>query len=212
MPEEWARRDLRRNIGEEDTNIDHLLEMVLLTADILELKADPDRQAKGTVIEAKLDKNRGPVTTLLVQRGTLKVGDPIITGTTVGRIRAMVDDKGKAIKSAGPSTPVEILGLPEVPDAGETFYAITDEKLGRQLAEKRRTKQQQEHQKASVKISLDDLYKQIQEGKVKDLNLIIKADVQGSVEALRQSLEKLSNDEVRVNVIHGGVGAVTESM
>ena len=185
--------------------------MVLLTADILELKADPDRQAKGTVIEAKLDKNRGPVATLLVQRGTLKVGDSVITGTTVGRIRAMVDDKGKAIKSAGPSTPVEILGLPEVPDAGETFYAITDEKLARQLAEKRRTKQQQEHQKSAVKISLDDLYKQIQEGKVKDLNLIIKADVQGSVEALRQSLEKLSNDEVRVNVIHGGFGAVTES-
>jgi translation initiation factor IF-2 len=212
VPEEWGGDVICVEISaKKHTNIDHLLEMVLLTADILELKADPDRQAKGTVIEAKLDKNRGPVTTLLVQRGTLKVGDPIITGTTVGRIRAMVDDKGKAIKSAGPSTPVEILGLPEVPDAGETFYAITDEKLGRQLAEKRRTKQQQEHQKASVKISLDDLYKQIQEGKVKDLNLIIKADVQGSVEALRQSLEKLSNDEVRVNVIHGGVGAVTES-
>lgn len=212
VPEEWGGDVICVEISaKKHMNIDHLLEMVLLTADILELKADPDRQAKGTVIEAKLDKNRGPVATLLVQRGTLKVGDSVITGTTVGRIRAMVDDKGKAIKSAGPSTPVEILGLSEVPDAGETFYAITDEKLARQLAEKRRTKQQQEHQKSAVKISLDDLYKQIQEGKVKDLNLIIKADVQGSVEALRQSLEKLSNDEVRVNVIHGGVGAVTES-
>jgi len=212
VPEEWGGDVICVEISaKKRINIDQLLEMVLLTADILELKADPTRQAKGTVIEAKLDKNRGPVATLLVQRGTLNVGDSIITGTTVGRIRAMMDDKGKSIKSAGPSTPVEILGLPEVPVAGETFYAVTDEKLARQLAEKRRIRQQQEHQHTAAKVSLDGLFKQIQEGKVKDLNLIIKADVQGTVEALKQSLEKLSNDEVRVNVIHGAVGGITES-
>ena len=212
VPEEWGGDVICVEISaKKRINIDQLLEMVLLTADILELKADPTRQAKGTVIEAKLDKNRGPVATLLVQRGTLNVGDSIITGTTVGRIRAMMDDKGKSIKSAGPSTPVEILGLSEVPVAGETFYVVEDEKLARQLAEKRRIKQQQEHQHTAAKVSLDDLFKQIQEGKVKDLNLIIKADVQGTVEALKQSLEKLSNDEVRVNVIHGAVGGITES-
>ncbi|HOA54640.1 MAG TPA: translation initiation factor IF-2 [Clostridiales bacterium] len=212
VPEEWGGDIICVEISaKKRQNIDQLLEMVLLTADVLELKADPTRQAKGTVIEAKLDKNRGAVATLLVQRGTLNVGDSIIAGTVVGRIRAMSDDKGKAIKSAGPSTPVEILGMPEVPEAGETFYAITDEKTARQLAEKRKLKQQQEQQSTTSKISLDDLYKQIQEGKVKDLNLIVKADVQGTVEALKQSLEKLSNDEVRVNVIHGAVGAITES-
>jgi translation initiation factor IF-2 len=171
--------------------------MVLLTADVLELKADPDRQAKGTVVEAKLDKDRGPIATILVQRGTLKHGDSIVTGTTVGRIRAMTDDKGHVIKKAGPSTPVEILGLPEVPEAGEIFYAITDEKVAKQLAEKRKFKQREQHLKASAKVSLDDLFNQIKEGKVKDLNLIVKADVQGSVEAVKQSLEKLRNDEVR---------------
>ncbi len=192
-------------------NIDHLLEMVLLAADMLELKTNPDKQAKGTIIEAKLDKGRGPVATVLVQRGTLNTGDSIVTGSSVGRIRAMVDDKGHKLKKAGPSTPVEILGLPEVPVAGEVFYAITDEKIAKQLAEKRKTKHREEHLKSSAKISLDDLYSQIKEGKVKDLNLIIKADVQGSVEAVKQSLDKLSNEEVRVNIIHGGVGGVTES-
>jgi len=212
VPEEWGGDVICVEISaKKHINIDQLLEMVLLTADILELKADPTRQAKGTVIEAKLDKNRGPVATLLVQRGTLNVGDSIITGTTVGRIRAMIDDKGKAIKSAGPSTPVEILGLPEVPVAGETFYVVTDEKIAKQLAEKRRIRQQQEHQHAAAKVSLDDLFRQIQEGKVKELSLIVKADVQGTVEALKQSLEKLSNDEVRVRVIHGAVGGITES-
>ncbi len=212
VPEEWGGDVICVEISaKKNINIDHLLEMVLLTADILELKADPTRQAKGTVIEAKLDKNRGAVATLLVQRGTLNVGDSIITGTTVGRIRAMTDDKGKAIKSAGPSTPVEILGLPEVPVAGETFYVVTDEKLARQLAEKRRIRQQEEHQHMAAKVSLDDLFRQIQEGQVKELSLIVKADVQGSVEALKQSLEKLSNDEVRVKVIHGAVGGITES-
>lgn len=192
-------------------NIDHLLEMVLLTADMLELKANPDKQAKGTVIEAKLDKNRGPLATVLVQRGTLNVGDSIVTGTTVGRIRAMTDDKGNNVKSAGPSTPVEILGMPEVPEAGELFYAIKDEKVARQLAEKRKLKQREQTLKSSARVSLDDLYAQIKEGKVKDLNIIVKADVQGSVEAVKQSLTKLSTDEVRVKVLHDAVGAITEA-
>lgn len=212
VPEEWGGDVICVNISaKKHENIDQLLEMVLLTADMLELKADPTRQAKGTVIEAKLDKNRGPLATVIVQRGTLNVGDSIISGTTLGRIRAMLDDKGNHVKSAGPSMPVEILGLPEVPEAGELFYVIRDEKIARQLVEKRKIKQKEEHQNITSKVSLDDLFRQIQEGKVKDLNLIIKADVQGSVEAVKQSLEKLSNDEVRVNVIHGGVGAVTES-
>ena len=212
VPEEWGGDVICVDISAKNhQNIDQLLEMVLLTADVLELKADPERQAKGTVIEARLDKNRGPLATVLVQRGTLQVGDSIVSGTTVGRIRAMVDDKGSSVKSAGPSTPVEILGLSEVPEAGELFYAIKDEKIARQLVEKRKNKLKEEHQNISSKVSLDDLFKQIQEGKVKDLNIIIKADVQGSVEAVKQSLEKLSNEEVRIKVIHGGVGSVTES-
>jgi len=192
-------------------NIDQLLEMVLLTADILELKANPSKQAKGTVIEASLDKNRGPVATLLVQRGTLKVGDFVLAGTSYGHIRSMVNDKGKKIKEAGPSVPVEVYGLSEVPEAGEVFYAVTDEKLAKQLAEKRKEMAREKSIKSRGKVSLEDLFNQIQEGQVKDLNLIIKADVQGSVEALKQAMEKLSNDEVRVNVIHGAVGAINES-
>ena len=212
VSEEWGGDVICVNVSaKKRENIDHLLEMILLTADILELKADPDKQAKGTVIEAKLDKNRGPLATVLVQRGTLNIGDSIVTGTTVGRIRAMNDDKGVSVKTAGPSTPVEILGMPDVPEAGELFYAITDEKVARQLAEKRRFKHREQTLKASAKVSLEDLYTQIKEGKVKDLNIIVKADVQGSVEAVKQSFEKLSNDEVRVNIIHGGVGAITES-
>ncbi|MFZ5989833.1 MAG: translation initiation factor IF-2 [Bacillota bacterium] len=210
--EEWGGDTICVEVSaKQRTNIDHLLEMVLLAADMLELKADPDRQAKGTVIEAKLDKDRGPIATVLVQRGTLNTGDAIVTGTIVGRIRAMVDDKGHRIKKAGPSTPVEILGLPEVPEAGEIFYAITDEKIAKQLAEKRRLKQREQQLKSTARVSLDDLFNQIKEGKVKDLNIIVKADVQGSVEAVKQSLEKLSNEEVRVKIIHGGVGSVTES-
>ncbi len=191
-------------------NIDQLLEMILLTADILELKANPNKQAKGTVIEAQLDKNKGPVATLLVQRGTLRVGDAILTGSTFGHIRSMVNDKGRKIKEAGPSIPVEIMGLSEVPEAGDLFYVIADEKMAKQVAEKRKD---QSHQKqiGRVKVSLDDLFSQIQQGQVKDLNLIIRADVQGSVEAIRQSMEKLSNDEVKVKVIHAAVGAVTEA-
>ena len=192
-------------------NIDSLLEMVLLTADMMELKANPDKQAKGTIIEAKLDKNRGPIATLLVQRGTLNVGDSIITGTIFGRIRAMNDDRGQSIKTAGPSTPVEILGLPEVSESGELFYAIKDEKLAKILADKRRQQHREDQLKSSSMVSLEDLFTQIQEGQIKDLNIILKADVQGSVEAVKQSIEKLSNPEVRINVIHGGVGAITES-
>ncbi len=212
VAEEWGGDAIMVPVSaKKRENIDQLLEMVLLAADMLELKADPNRQAKGTIIEAKLDKGRGPVATVLVQRGTLNIGDSIVTGTTVGRIRAMTDDKGQAVKKAGPSTPVEILGLPEVPEAGEIFYAITDEKVAKQLAEKRKFKQREQHLKASAKVSLEDLFTQIKEGKVKDLNIIVKADVQGSVEAVKQSLEKLSNEEVRVKTIHGGVGAITES-
>ncbi|MCR4434590.1 MAG: translation initiation factor IF-2 [Clostridiales bacterium] len=212
VPEEWGGDVICVPISaKKHENIDHLLEMVLLTADILELKANPNRQAKGTVIEAKLDKDRGPLATILVQRGTLNTGDSIVTGTTVGRIRAMTDDKGHKIKKAGPSTPVEILGLPEVPEAGEIFYAIEDEKVAKHLAEKRKQKQKEQNLKATAKVSLDDLFNQIKEGKVKDLNIIVKADVQGSVEAVKQSLEKLSNEEVRIKIIHDGVGAVTES-
>ena len=191
-------------------NIDLLLEMVLLTADILELKANPNKQAKGTVIEAKLDKKRGPVATLLVQRGTLRIGDAILTGSTFGHVRSMINDKGKKIKEAGPSMPVEIFGLSEVPEAGDVFYVVTDEKAAKQLAEKRKEEQHQK-QIGRVKISLEDLFNQIQQGNVKELNLIIKADVQGSVEALRSSMEKLSNDEVKVKVIHGAVGSVIEA-
>lgn len=212
VPEDWGGDTICVEVSAKNrTNIDNLLEMVLLAADMLELKANPDKQAKGTVVEAKLDKDRGPTATILVQRGTLNTGDSIVTGTIVGRIRAMVNDKGQKISKAGPSTPVEILGLPEVPEAGEIFYAITDEKIAKQLVEKRKNKQREKNLKSSARVSLDDLFNQIKEGKVKDLNVIVKADVQGSVEAVKQSLEKLTNEEVRVRTVHGGVGAVTES-
>jgi len=191
--------------------IDSLLEMILLQAEILELVGNPNRNAKGTVVEAKLDKGRGAVATLLVQNGTLNVGDSILVGNTYGRIRAMFDDKGKKIKSAGPSIPVEILGLSEVPAAGDKFNVTKDEKTARAMAEKRLQKQRAEHLQSSNKVSLEDLYSQIQEGKVKELDIIVKADVQGSVEAIKQSLEKLSTDNVKVRLIHGDVGAITES-
>ena len=212
VAEEWGGDAIMVPVSaKKRENIDQLLEMVLLAADILELKADPDRQAKGTIIEAKLDKERGPVATVLVQRGTLKTGDSIIAGSAFGRIKAMTSDKGHSIKNAGPSMPVEILGMNEVPEAGEVFYAVTDEKVAKQLVEKRKFKQKEQQYKTSAKVTLEDLFTQIKEGKVKDLNIIIKADVQGSVEAVKQSLEKLSNDEVRVKTIHGAVGAITES-
>lgn len=191
--------------------LDTLLEMVLLTAEMQELKANANRNGKGTVVEAKLDKGRGPVATLLVQNGTLHVGDSIIVGTTYGRIRAMFDDKGKKIKSAGPSIPVEILGLSEVPAAGDRFNQVKDEKTARDMADKRKEKVREEYLQSTHKVSLEDLYNQIKEGKVKELNIIVKADVQGSIEALKQSLQKLSTDEVKVRVIHGAVGAITET-
>ncbi|MBD5637752.1 translation initiation factor IF-2 [Clostridium botulinum] len=191
--------------------IDELLEMILLSSEILELKANPNRKAKGTVVEAKLDKGRGPVATLLVQNGTLTVGDSIVVGSTYGRIRAMFNDKGENIQSAGPSTPVGILGLSEVPEAGDKFYQVKDEKTARGIADKRKEKLRDEYLQSTHKVSLEDLYNQIREGKVKELGLIVKADVQGSVEALKQSLEKLSTEEVKVRVIHGGVGAINET-
>ena len=192
-------------------NLESLLEMVLLTAEMQELTADPNRKAKGTVIEAKLDKGRGSVASLLIQNGTLNVGDSILVGSTYGRIRAMFDDRGKKIKSAGPSIPVEILGLSEVPAAGDRFIVCKDEKTARNMAELRKQKIKADSHQASNRVSLEDLYSQIQEGKVKELAIVVKADVQGSVEAIRQSLEKLSTDDVKVRVIHGAVGAITET-
>ena len=190
--------------------IKELLENVLLVAEFRELKANPNRLAKGAVIEARLDKGRGPIATLLVQNGTLHQGDIIIAGTSVGRVRVMTNDKGKEVKSAGPSVPVEITGLAEVPSAGDTFNAVEDERLARELVEQRKHEAKEEQFKAYHKVTLDNLFSQIAEGDIKELPIIVKADVQGSVEAVKQSLEKLSNDEVRVRVIHGGVGTVSE--
>ncbi len=191
--------------------IDNLLEMVTLTAEMQELKANPNRAASGTVIEARLDKGRGPVATLLVQNGTLNQGDIIIAGTAVGRVRAMIDDKGQRLEHAGPSVPVEITGLGEVPGAGNTFNAVADERLARELVEQRKAEEKAKAAAPIQKVSLEDLFSQIQAGEVKDLNIIVKADVQGSAEAVKSSLEKLSNEEVRVRVIHSGVGAINES-
>jgi translation initiation factor IF-2 len=191
--------------------IDELLENVLLVAEVQELKANPDRLAKGTVIEARLDKGRGPIATLLVQNGTLRQGDVLIAGTAVGRVRVMTNDKGRKVKSAGPSVPVEITGLAEVPSAGDIFNAVEDERLARELVEQGKHEQKQEQFNQYRKVTLDNLFSQIAEGEIKELPVIVKADVQGSVEAVKQSLEKLSNEEVRVRVIHGAVGAVKES-
>ena len=191
--------------------IDDLLANVLLVAEMQELKANPDRKGKGVVIEARLDKGRGPVATLLVQNGTLRSGDIIVAGTSVGRVRVMLDENGHTVKEAGPSVPVEITGLDEVPSAGDSFDAVSDERLARQLVEQRKQKAKEEVFKSTQKVTLDNLFSQLEQGALKDLNIIVKADVQGSVEAVRESLVKLSNDEVRVNVIHGGVGAINES-
>ena len=191
--------------------IDDLLENILLVAETSELKANPDRRAKGTVVEARLDKGRGPIATLLVQNGTLHTGDVIIAGTAVGRVRVMTNDKGQAVESAGPSVPVEITGLAEVPEAGDTFNAVEDERLARELVEQRKHEAKQAKFNEYQKVTLDNLFSQIEQGEMKELSLIVKADVQGSVEAVTQSLEKLSNDEVRVRVIHGGVGGIKES-
>ena len=212
VPEEWGGDTVCVEVSaKKNINIDGLLEMVLLIADMQELKANPDKPAKGTVIEAQIDKGRGPVATVLVQEGTLKVGDVVIAGTAVGHVRAMVNDKGRRVKVAGPSVPVEILGLSEAPSGGDHFRAVADEKMARDVAEARKQEQKETRFNSAVKVSLDNLFSQIDEGNMKELNVIIKADVQGSVEAVKQSLEKLSNDEVRVRAIHGGVGAVNES-
>ncbi|EDK33473.1 translation initiation factor IF-2 [Clostridium kluyveri] len=212
VPEDWGGDTICIPVSAHTKEgIDTLLEMVLLTAEMQELKANSNRNGKGTVVEAKLDKGRGAVATLLIQNGTLSVGDSIIVGSTYGRIRAMFDDKGNKIKSAGPSIPVEILGLSEVPAAGDRFHQVKDEKTARDIAEKRKQKIREEYLQSTHKVSLEDLYNQIKEGKVKELNIIVKADVQGSIEALKQSLQKLSNEEVKVRVIHGAVGAITET-
>ena len=212
VPEEWGGDTIFVPISAKNNqNIDQLLEMVLLEADVLELKANPHKQAKGVVIEAKLDKNRGAVTSMLVQRGTLDVGDTIVVGSAIGRIRTMTDEKGKKVKSAKPSTPVEITGLTEVPQAGDIFYEVKDEKTAKHLIEKRKRQEREKAINAMTKVTLDNLFSQMEAGDLKVLNLIVKADVQGSVEAIKQSMEKLSNEEVKVKVIHAAAGAVTES-
>ena len=212
VPEEWGGDTICVPISAKfNQNIDELLEMVILVAEMKELKANPNRNAKGTVIEAQLDKGRGPVATVLVQNGTLKVGDVVVAGTAVGKVRAMVDDRGNKVKKAGPSVPVEIIGLSEVPEGGDIFHAVNDEKKARAVVEKRKEKIKSDSIQSRAAVSLDALFDQIKQGEVKELNIIVKADVQGSVEAVKQSLTKLSNEEVRVNCIHGGAGGVTES-
>lgn len=212
VPEEWGGDIICVPVSAKThEGIDKLLENVLLVAEMLELKANPDRKAKGVVIEARLDKGRGPVATLLVQNGTLNAGDIIVAGTSVGRVRQMTDENGRVVKSAGPSVPVEITGLAETPDAGDGFDAVSDERLARELVEQRKEKIKNEIFNSKEKVTLDNLFNQLSDGELKELNIIVKADVQGSVEAVKDSLVKLSNDEVRVNVIHGGVGAINES-
>lgn len=212
VPEEWGGDTVCVEVSaKQNIGIDNLLEMLTLTAELKELKANPNRQAKGTVIESKLDKGRGPVATVLVQNGTLKSGDIIVAGTAVGRVRAMTDHNGKKLKEAGPSTPVEIIGLSETPDGGDTFYVVDDERAARNVVEARKQKIKDEAFKAATKVSLDNIFDVLSEGAMKTLNIIVKADVQGSVEAVKQSLEKIANEEVKVKVIHGAVGAITES-
>ena len=212
VPEEWGGDTIFVPISaKKGENIDQLLEMVLLEADVLELKANPRKQAKGAVIEARLDKAKGAIATMLVQRGSLDVGDTIVVGSSIGRIRAMKNDKGKVVKSAGPSTPVEIMGLTEVPQAGDTFYEVKNEKMAKHLIERRKRQEREKALNATTKVTLDNLFSQMEEGNLKVLNLIVKADVQGSVEAVKQALEKLSNEEVKVKVIHAATGAVNQS-
>jgi len=212
VPEEWGGSTIICPVSAlKKTGIENLLEMVLLTADMMELRANPGRAAKGTVIEAKLDKNRGPAATILVQNGTLHTGDIVIAGTAVGRVRAMTDDMGRKMDEAGPSVPVEIIGLADVPDAGDLFYAVEDERMARTLAEQRRDEEKQERTANVQKVTLETLFDSINTGAVKDLNIIVKADVQGSAEAIKASLEKLTNEEVRVRVIHSGVGGINDS-
>ena len=212
VPEEWGGDTIFVPISAKNNqNIDQLLEMVLLEADMLELKANPNKQSKGVVIEARLDKGKGAIASMLVQRGTLDVGDTIVVGSSIGRIRSMIDDKGKKVRKAGPSTPVEIMGLTEVPQAGDIFYEVKDERTAKHLIEKRKRQEREKAMNAMSKVTLDNLFSQMEAGDLKVLNLIVKADVQGSVEAIKQSMEKLVNEEVKVKVIHAAAGAVTES-
>ncbi len=212
VPEEWGGDTPCIPVSAHTKEgINDLLEMITLTADMMELKANPDRAAKGTVIEARLDKGMGPIATVLVQNGTLRAGDTIVAGATVGRVRSMMDDKGRRVTEAGPSVPVEITGLGDVPVGGDVFDAVSDERLARELVEQRLNDQKEEAFRAQTKVTLDNLFEHMREGEMKELKIIVKADVQGSVEAVRQSLEKLTNDEVRVHIIHGAVGAVSES-
>ncbi len=212
LPEEWGGDIICVPVSAvTKMGLDDLLENVLLVADMKELKANPDRQARGIVIEARLDKGRGPIATVLVQNGTLNAGDIVVAGTCLGRVRAMTDDKGEKVQTAGPSVPVEIIGLDEVPVGGDIFNVVNNEHLARQLVNQRKNERKEEIFNAQTKVTLDNLFDQMKQGEMKELKIIVKADVQGSVEAVRQSLEKLTNDEVRVNVIHGAVGAVNES-
>ena len=212
VPEEWGGETIVCPISAKTgEGIDELLENLVILAEVLELKANPNRAAKGAVIEARLDKGRGPIMTVLVQNGTLKLGDIIIAGTAVGRVRTMINDKGVRITEAGPSVPVEISGMSEVPSAGDTFNAVADERMARELVEERKTQQKNAAFGTGKKVSLEDLFSQIQAGEMKNLNIIVKADVQGSAEAIKSSLEKITNEEVRVKVIHSGVGAINES-
>jgi len=212
IAEEWGGDTICVNVSAvKREGLKDLLEMILLVAEMKELKANPERPARGTVIEAELDKGRGPVATVLVQNGTLKIGDNIIAGSAIGRVRAMIDDKGRRVKKAGPSMPVEVLGFSETPMAGDVFIVVQDEKLARSIVSRRQIKKREEELKTTTRVSLDDLFKRIQEGQIKELGIIVKADVQGSVEALRQALERLNTGEVKVNIIHGGVGAISET-
>ncbi len=212
IPEEWGGDTIFVHVSAlKKEGLDDLLEMVLLVSEMAELKANPSKKAQGTVIEAKLDKGRGAVATVLITDGTLHIGDPIICGSISGKVRAMADDKGKRIKKAGPASPVEVLGLSDIPDAGDMLQVVDDEKLARQIAEKRSEKRREFELKKNQKVTLEEFFTKIQEGEAKDLNIIIKADVRGSVEALRESLLKLDTDNVKLNVIHSGVGAITES-
>ncbi len=212
VPEEWGGDTICVPVSAKTgEGIDSLLESILLVAEVAELKANPNRAAKGVVIEARLDKGRGPIATLLVQNGTLHSGDIIVAGTAVGRVRVMVNERGQRMKSAGPSVPVEVMGLAETPNAGDAFDAVSDERLARELVEQRKQKEKEDKFNAQHKVTLDNLFSSLQEGEMKELNIVVKADVQGSVEAVTQNLEKLSNEEVRVKVIHGGVGAINDS-
>lgn len=212
VAEEWGGDTIFVNVSaKERIGLDQLMEMILILADVQELNANPDRPARGIIIEAEVDKGRGPVATVLIQAGTLRVGDSFVAGQTFGKVRAMIDDKGRRIKKAGPSTPVEVTGLSDVPRAGDTFQVVADEKVARDIATRRQVKKREEDMRVTGRLTLDDVFKRIKEGEIRELNLVIKADVQGSVEAVRQSLEKLTAEDVRVNVIHGGVGAINES-